>query len=102
MRPSARILAFAVAVCGAIGLAYLGRAWAQTSDASVTLRIVVLSTNEAAEAVLARLKAGESFAMLARSTSMAPSADDGGWLGKQRLADLRPEIRAAVERLSAG
>jgi hypothetical protein len=87
-------------------LAWAGRAQVpgttRTADAAVTLRVIVLTSAEAAESVATRLRNGESFALVAKSTSTAPNADDGGWLGKQRLSELRPEVRAAVQGLAPG
>jgi tetratricopeptide (TPR) repeat protein len=102
MSLSTRARPIVIAAAFAAGLAVLGRVWAQAADPVVTLRVIVVTSADAAQTILAQLKAGESFAMLARSSSTAPSANDGGWLGKQRVADLRPEVRAALQGLSAG
>ncbi len=65
-------------------------------DRAVTLRTIVVTSAEAAERITERLRAGESFAALARTDSTAPSAEAGGWLGKVPLPLLRPEVRSAL------
>jgi tetratricopeptide (TPR) repeat protein len=69
---------------------------------SLTLRIIVVGTTEEAARVLDRLKRGDSFAALARSESIDPSARDGGLLGKLELSALRPEVRRALQGLRPG
>src|SRR5690242_20580001 len=84
----------------AAGIAALIVAWpgparvsgvAQDADAALTLRVIVVSSAEAAQGVVDRLANGESFAVVAKAVSTAPNADEGGWLGKQRVLELRPE-----------
>jgi tetratricopeptide (TPR) repeat protein len=70
--------------------------------ATVTLRMIEVTSAEAAERILRRLNAGESFATLARAESVAPSAGSGGWLGPLSIADLRPEVRRALEGVAPG
>src|SRR6476620_6478766 len=68
----------------------------------LTLRIIVVGTSEEAASVLDRLKRGDSFAALARSESIDPSAGDGGFLGRLDPAALRPDVRAALQGLQRG
>jgi hypothetical protein len=68
----------------------------------MTLRMIVVSSEDAAQRIIERLKAGESFAALAKTESTAPSADIGGWLGKLPFAQLRPEMRGALQGLQPG
>ena len=75
---------------------------AQTAEPAVTLRVIVVGTADAAERLVSRIEAGESFALLARSESNAPSAEGGGWLGRLPLSQLRPDVRAAVQALAPG
>jgi peptidyl-prolyl cis-trans isomerase SurA len=56
----------------------------------------------AMSAVHAKLKAGESFAALARQYSQSPMAGEGGDLGVFGLSDLSPQIQAAVQNLKPG
>lgn len=52
--------------------------------------------------IFAEFKAGKSFETLARQYSESQYADEGGELGKFRLDDLSPNLRAAIEPLSPG
>lgn len=54
------------------------------------------------EKVLTEFKSGKSFDNLARQYSESPFASEGGELGKFRLNDLSPNLRAAIEPLSPG
>jgi tetratricopeptide (TPR) repeat protein len=69
---------------------------------TVTLRLIEVTSPEAAARILQRLGAGESFAALAQAESVAPSAENGGWLGTLPLAQLRPEVRRALEGVAPG
>ena len=79
----------ALALVAALGLCLgLGgvRAFTQAATGeTITLRVIVVGGEDAAQTIAARLARGESFAILAKAESTAPSADDGGWLG--RVAD---------------
>jgi tetratricopeptide (TPR) repeat protein len=94
--------AIATATCLLHGFGTLARSPQDPSGQTVTLRTIVVSTPEAAERIVERLNAGESFAVLAKAESTAPSADNGGWLGKVQLAQLRPEVRRALEGVTPG
>jgi hypothetical protein len=63
---------------------------------SLTLRMIVVSSGDAARAIVGRLKAGESFAVLASTESIAPSGSAGGWLGRLPLEQLQPDLRGAL------
>lgn len=69
---------------------------------SITLRIIVATTADAAERLASRLAAGESFPVLAEAESTGPNAASGGWLGKLPLSQLRPEVRRALEGVTPG
>ncbi len=66
----------------------------------VTFRIIVASTTQDADRIATRLAQGGEFAALAQSLSIDPSAAGGGLVGPVALADLRPELRAALLQLS--
>ena len=66
------------------------------------LELILVKTIEEAEGIRARIKAGESFEGLARRYSIDPSAIEGGYLGKVKLEDLRPEFREALKSVSTG
>jgi hypothetical protein len=68
----------------------------------VSFRIIVVETAEAAAQVLQRLNGGENFLALAQRISVDPSASNAGLVGPVTLSDLRPELRSALERLTAG
>ena len=98
-------VAFALAAALGLCLSSLTGAGAFTQTAqgdTITLRVIVVSGADAAQAIAARLERGESFAAVAKAESTAPSAEDGGWLGKVAIAELRPEVRQALERLTPG
>jgi hypothetical protein len=75
---------------------------APASDAELTLRIIVVGSDEAAQRLRQRLTEGENFVALAKAESLDASADVGGLLGKLRLSTLRPELRAGLEGLKPG
>jgi len=72
------------------------------AENELSLRIIVVSSQEAAERVLQRLAQGETFVALAKAESLDPSAGNGGLLGKLALSTLRPELRAAVQGVKPG
>src|SRR5512134_1760717 len=72
------------------------------SAPAVTLRMIEVGSLEAAQRILERLQRGERFVAVARAESTAPSAEIGGWLGKVTLAELRPEVRQALEGVKPG
>jgi tetratricopeptide (TPR) repeat protein len=85
-----------------VGLGQVIGSAQELSAQSMTLRVIVVTSEDAARRIAERLKAGESFAALAKAESTAPSADIGGWLGKLPLAQLRPEMRSALQGLRPG
>jgi ASPIC/UnbV protein/VCBS repeat protein/PPIC-type peptidyl-prolyl cis-trans isomerase-like protein len=96
-------LACLAAVVIALGL----RASLQTAQSSpppdeVSLRMLVVSTREEADAILERLRRGENFARLAERVSIDPSARQGGLLGRQLRSALRPELKTALEGVGLG
>jgi peptidyl-prolyl cis-trans isomerase SurA len=73
--------------------------------ASVRLQEILVEGDDAlarATALLARLRAGEDFAALARDGSAGPTARDGGELGKVARGDLAADIDEVVFALPAG
>jgi PPIC-type PPIASE domain len=74
----------------------------QESGRALTLRMIAVTSAEAAQRIVERLNGGESFALLARAESIAPSADLGGWLGRVPVPQLRPEVRTALEGIAPG
>jgi peptidyl-prolyl cis-trans isomerase SurA len=90
-----------------------------TTPPSVTLREILVSTggdakgkginvaqDEAAqaraEAIRARIVAGENFDKLASDVSDAPSKTNAGVIGPLSLNDLSPDLRKVIENLKPG
>jgi parvulin-like peptidyl-prolyl isomerase len=59
-----------------------------TSD-RIPLQVIVVRSNEEAEAILARLRKGEDFGALAKQKSIDPTASDGGFMGTFAVGELR-------------
>ena len=91
-----------IVASSAAGGAFRLRATGAQDEPAVTLRMIVVASADAADRVLARLAAGESFAVIARTQSIAPNAEAGGWLGRLPLSQLRPEVRGAIDGLRPG
>ena len=69
---------------------------------TISFRIIVVESEDAAKNLLGRLMKGENFVALARSVSVDPSATNGGLVGPLSIADLRPQIRTVLEGLRDG
>jgi arylsulfatase A-like enzyme/Flp pilus assembly protein TadD len=69
---------------------------------TAALRLLRVARRDRAEALLARLRAGEDFAAVAREASEDASAPDGGWVGSVRVAELRPPLGEAAAALRPG
>ena len=67
------------------------------ADAADTARV-----NAIADKALARLKAGEDFAKVAREMSQGPSASEGGELGWLRRGTVQPEVEKVAFALQPG
>src|SRR5690242_2658910 len=83
-------------------LAALAPVLSQTPRPAIAFRIIVVESRDAAERVLARLRAGENFVALAAEVSGDPSAGNGGLVGPVSLSDLRPQIRSVLDALHPG
>jgi tetratricopeptide (TPR) repeat protein len=100
--------ATAVLTCAAAAVAVFAStatSWSQRPTEppeEVTLRIIVVNQRDEAVRILERLQRGENFVTLAQQLSIDPSARNGGFLGRQSLGSLRPEIRQAVEGIGLG
>jgi len=68
----------------------------------VTLRIIVVSSEEQAQHVLEELNQGKDFATVAKTDSIDSTAGDGGYMGSVALSGLRPELRDGLAGLSPG
>ena len=72
----------------------------QTSP--VSFRVITVPQETKAAELRARIVAGEPFEKVAKENSTDSSASSGGLMGPFALADLRPELRAALSGLSPG
>jgi hypothetical protein len=68
----------------------------------VSLRIIVLESEDEARRVREELQGGANFVALATARSVDPSAAQGGLIGRLPLSSLRPELRTAIGGLAAG
>jgi tetratricopeptide (TPR) repeat protein len=69
---------------------------------SVTLRVIVVSSEAEARQILDHLKKGEDFGVIAKNKSIDPNSEDYGYLGRVDTATLRPELREALRGLAPG
>lgn len=79
-------------------IAALGGANAQQYE----LSMIVMQTRIEAEDVIAKLKKGASFAVLAKERSVAPSKPQGGKIGWVFPAQLPPELAGPLAKLGKG
>jgi peptidyl-prolyl cis-trans isomerase SurA len=76
-----------------------------TKPPTVTLQEILVQGADAraqAQALLARARAGEDFPALARAYSRAPSAKNGGDLGKLAHGEMNPELEKQAFALAKG
>jgi hypothetical protein len=83
---------------------FTSRAPAQSPAAPpvVAFRIIVVESQDAAARVREQLQGGANFVALAAARSVDPSAGNGGLVGPLPAADLRPQLRTALEALRPG
>ena len=74
----------------------------EPASAEVNLGIIVTATAAGAEEVRSQLNAGCDFGVLAREKSIDPTSNVGGYLGRLNPAQLRPELRDALNRIKTG
>ena len=74
------------------------KAWTQQDASSrpIEVGIIVTSTEAEAANLLRRLNAGWDFSVLAKEYSIDPTSSDGGYMGKVRPSQLRPDLRDAL------
>ena len=77
-----------------------------TKPATVSLQEIFISDERGgltlAEEIVARARANEDFASLARAHSAAPTAEGGGDLGELSQGDMSPELEEAAFALPVG
>ena len=66
------------------------------------VNVIVVTTEPKAHELRDRIRAGESFELLAIKYSVGRSASEGGYLGAIRVEDLRQELQRPLERLKPG
>jgi len=84
---------------------YQARKADYTKPATVTLEEILVKDEDAqakALALVARARAGEDFAALARAYSEAPSAKNGGELGRLARGEMNPELEKHAFALAKG
>jgi hypothetical protein len=99
-----RTLGYAVVAALLAGVSVVSQSAAPSATPANTLalRIIVSSSAEEAERLVARLGKGENFVVLAQAESIDPSASQGGLLGRVDPASLRPELRDALRGVGPG
>ncbi len=75
---------------------------AYTRRASVHLHEIVVADEEQAKALVARARAGEDFAALARASSTASTRDAGGDLGVLQHGEMNAALEAVAFALADG
>ena len=66
------------------------------------LRIIVVDSQSEAQKIVERLQRGEDFAELAKQLSTDVTATDGGYMGVVAPAELRSELRDALQGVAPG
>ncbi len=66
------------------------------------LNVIVVATQSEASMLRNRIRAGESFELLAMRHSIGPFAEEGGYFVTSRAGDLRQELEDALARLKPG
>src|SRR5438552_13549545 len=69
----------------------------QSQPEAVDLQIIVVDSRLQMGQVLDSLKRGEDFAKVAKDRSTDPTASNGGYLGRQEISSLHPNIREALK-----
>ena len=74
----------------------------RTGPAEVRARVILVSSEAEAQALIAKVRDGADFGDLARQFSKDPTASDGGDLGYVPLESISPEVGAAMFELWPG
>jgi hypothetical protein len=72
------------------------------SSDEVTLRVIVVDSEDKARGIVIRLNAGENFVALAQAESIDPTAGAGGFLGRVTLSTLPPVLKDALVGVAPG
>lgn len=84
------------------GFSQASRPTQDPASEEVTLQIIVVSSADEAQRILARVNKGESFVALAKEKSIDSTADDGGRMGTVAVSMLRPELRDGLRGIGPG
>ena len=68
----------------------------------VTLRVIVVDTEEKAQRIVIRLNSGDDFIAVAQAESIDPTSSAGGLLGKVTRSTLPPVLKDALVGLGPG
>jgi tetratricopeptide (TPR) repeat protein len=74
----------------------------QAQEERAGLRMIAVQTEAEAASLRRQIQAGASFETLAKDHSVDATSSAGGYMGVLRLADLRAELRHALEGLKPG
>ena len=97
------LVALLLGFCAALSSSpYLGVHAQESSSQSVEIGIIVVPALEQAQTVIARLRAGADFGVLAKEVSIDSTAKDGGYMGRLSPAELPAEFRDAVSAIKTG
>lgn len=97
-----RVWALPVVLCVAAAVVGYAQQGAKQDSKQEEIGILVVDSSAEAQQVLAQLKAGMDFAVLAREKSADATAVDGGSMGELDPNELRAELRDAVQGLKPG
>lgn len=95
-------LAFVLGALVLLGPSQAVQAQPEGASPSVELGIIVVPTLEQAQNVVAKLKAGTDFCVLAKEVSTDPTANDGGYVGRISPIQLSSELRDGAIALKPG
>ncbi len=73
-----------------------------TASDEVTVRVIVVDSDEKARQIVIRLNNGEDFIALAQAESIDPTAVAGGFLGTVTLSTLPPVLKDALVGVAPG
>jgi hypothetical protein len=68
----------------------------------IALQLIVVPSLREAQGVIQELKNGADFGQVAKRESIDPTAETGNVIGAQSLSVLRPELRAALQKIGPG
>lgn len=86
-----------------LGVFFLSsRSRRDASPQTVSLQLIVVRSEAEARSILQQVRSGADFGVIAREKSIDATSIDGGMLGRVDPANLRPELRSALNGMKAG